>query len=100
MCNIAFEWNKERKLLGGAWVVRNHRGVVLTHSRRAFSDIKSLAEARLKTVLWGIESMTSMHYNSVIFTGDFKELFLAFQNPHQWPALRYQGDEMRRMLEK
>ncbi|KAF3603962.1 hypothetical protein F2Q69_00038747 [Brassica cretica] len=28
MCNVALEWDKQRRVLGVAWVVQNHRGVV------------------------------------------------------------------------
>ncbi|XP_056855828.1 uncharacterized protein LOC130505243 [Raphanus sativus] len=94
MSNIGFEWIKHSKLMGGAWVVRNHRGVVLMHSRRAFSNIQSLDEARLVSILWAVESMTSLRYNRVIFAGDFKEIFLALKNPLQWPALRYHVTEV------
>lgn len=80
MCNAAFEWEKKTKLLTVAWVVRNHRDVVLIHNRRAFSNIDSLDEARLSTVLWAAESMTSLHYNKIVFAGDFKEIFRAVQN--------------------
>ncbi|KAG2287406.1 hypothetical protein Bca52824_047010 [Brassica carinata] len=100
MCNVAFEWNKDTHSLGGAWVVRNHRGVALTHSRRAFSQVGSLDDARLKTLLWALESMMSMCYDRMVFAGDFKELFLAFQNPHKWPALRFQVEEMRILLSR
>ncbi|KAG2322831.1 hypothetical protein Bca52824_016044 [Brassica carinata] len=98
MCNVAFEWNKDTRVLGTTWVVRNHRGVVISHSRRAFSDVGSLEEAHLSTCLWALESMTSMHYNRVVFTGDFKELFSAFRKPHEWPAWRFQVEEMNWLL--
>lgn len=81
-----------------AWVVRNHRGVVIIHSRRAFSNIRSLDDARFATCLWAVESITSLHFNKIIFAGDFKELFLAVEKPHNWPALRYQTDELIRTL--
>ena len=55
MCNVALEWDKQRRVLGVAWVVQNHRGVVPSHSRRAFSDIENLEEARLTNYLcWGL----------------------------------------------
>lgn len=98
MCNVAFEWKKDSKLFGGAWVVRNHRGIVISHSRRAFSGVASLENARFIALLWAFESMTSMHYEKVIFAGDFKELFLALLKPNDWPALRFQIDELRREL--
>lgn len=81
-----------------AWVVRNYRGVVIIHSRRAFSNIRSLDEARFATCLWAVESMTSLHFNKIIFSGDFKELFLAVEKPHNWLALRYQTGELIRTL--
>lgn len=59
MCNVAFDWNKDSKLLGVVWVVRNHRGVVLIHSKRAFTYIVSLDEARLSMILWAVESMAA-----------------------------------------
>lgn len=89
---------RHKKLLGVAWVVRNHRGVVISHSRRAFSNITQLQEVRFTTLGWAVENMTSMHYNKIIFAGDFKEFFLALKKPHEWPAMRYQGDELQRLL--
>lgn len=98
MCNVAFEWDKEAAILGVAWVLRNHRGVVLMHSRRAFSFISSLEDARFITAQWAMESMTSLHLNRIIFAGDFKELFLAMKKPHLWPVIRFQTDELSRLL--
>lgn len=85
MCNVGFDWMKQTKKLGVAWVVKNHRGVVLMHSRRAFSNIRSLDEARLASILWAAENMTSLHFNQVVFAGDFKDIFLAVKKPLQWP---------------
>ncbi|KAG2243307.1 hypothetical protein Bca52824_094848 [Brassica carinata] len=98
MCNVGFEWLKQTKKLGVAWVLRNHRGVVLLHSRRAFSNIRSLDEARLASILWAAESISSLHYNQVVFAGDFKDIFLAIKKPLQWPAFRYHVEELNRFL--
>lgn len=87
MCNVGFDWVKQTKLLRVAWVVRNHRGVVIIHSWRAFSNIESLDDVRVVSVLWAVESMTSLHYNRVVFAGDFREIFVAAQKPLQWPAM-------------
>ncbi|KAG2323157.1 hypothetical protein Bca4012_058673 [Brassica carinata] len=95
MCNVGFEWMKHSNFLGVAWVVRNHR-VVIMHSRRAFSKVLSLDEARLTTILWAVESMTSLRFNKVIFAGDFKDFFLAVKTPLQWPVLRYHMDDVSR----
>ncbi|KAF2618628.1 hypothetical protein F2Q68_00038271 [Brassica cretica] len=45
------EWGLQTGRMGVAWVVRNHRGVVIIHSRRAFSSIWSLDDARFSTCL-------------------------------------------------
>lgn len=98
MCNITFEWCKAKKLTGAAWVVRNHRGVVMCHNRRAFSGVENLEEARYTILMWAVESMTNMHFNKIIFEGDFKELFLALENPHKWPRLSFQVQEIQVLL--
>lgn len=64
MCNFASDWNKLEKSMGAAWVVRNHRGLVWCHSRRAFANIVSKDEAKLEAFLWAAESMTSHKFNS------------------------------------
>lgn len=74
MCNVGFDWVQQTKLLGVAWVLRNHREVVLIHSRRAFSTIGSLDEVILVMILWVVESLTSLHYK-MVFAGDFKDIF-------------------------
>lgn len=98
MCNIGLEWSKDLKVAGAAWVVRNHRGVVRCHSRRAFFNVGGLDEARLKTILWAIESMSSLHISKVMFAGEFRNLFSAVHKPHSWPALRHHGEEIKGKL--
>ena len=71
---------------------------MVIHSRRAFSNIVTLDDAIFTTFLWAMESMTSPYFNRNIFAGDFKELFLAVKKPHQWQTLRYQTDELNRVL--
>lgn len=98
MCNVGLDWHRNSKLLGVAWVVRNHRGVVLVHSRRAFSNVISLDEARVMTLGWAVESMASMHHTKIIFAGDFRDIFSAVQKPCKWPALRRQVEEIKSLL--
>lgn len=94
MCNIAFEWCENRNLLGGAWVLRNERGVVVCHSRRAFSNITSKDGAKLQVILWAVESMRSMKFNRVMFAGEFADLFNAVKRLEAWPSLLFQGGEI------
>lgn len=68
--------------------------MVVIHSRRAFSNIVTLDYAIFTTFLWA----TNLYFNRIIFAYDFKELFLAVKKPHQWQTLRYQADELNRVL--
>ncbi|KAG5401120.1 hypothetical protein IGI04_015751 [Brassica rapa subsp. trilocularis] len=77
MCNIAFEWDKGRKLLGVAWVVRNHRGVVICHSRRLFLEVINREEAKFASLLWAVER-------------EFDDLFDAASRPQAWPVFGFQ----------
>lgn len=97
-CNIGLQWCKEKSLLGAAWVVRNHRGVVLFHARRAFLNITSLMAAKFEVLLWSIESMTSLRVNKVIFEGEMGDLMGAVLRPDAWPAFLYQSTEIRLKL--
>lgn len=69
MCKIAYEWDKTLRIVGVAWVVRNHRVVVLFHSRNSFAEVGNKEEAKLLTILWAMESMVSLHLNKIVFAG-------------------------------
>ncbi|KAH0873017.1 hypothetical protein HID58_070379, partial [Brassica napus] len=87
--------NKRRAyslLTGGAWVLRDEKGVVLCHSRRTFGQFPSKEQAKETIVLWAVESMRSQKVSRVIFTGEFKEIFGAVNMPSAWPSFCQQGD--------
>ncbi|KAG2303464.1 hypothetical protein Bca52824_032115 [Brassica carinata] len=46
MCNIAVDWKKDSLLNGGAWVVRDDKGVVVFHSRHSFGHFRSRDQAK------------------------------------------------------
>lgn len=52
MCNIAVDWTKDSTLTGGAWVLRDDRGMVMCHSRRSFGAFSSKDLAREAIALW------------------------------------------------
>ncbi|XP_056862459.1 uncharacterized protein LOC130510133 [Raphanus sativus] len=93
MCNVALDWDKGTRALGAAWVVRNDKGFVICHSRRAFAEVASKGEAKLQTVLWAAESMSSLHFNKIIFAGEFEDIFGAVMRPQAWPSFLFQRDE-------
>ncbi|CAN7116380.1 unnamed protein product, partial [Brassica rapa subsp. narinosa] len=44
-------------MVGAGWIIIDYRGDVMLHSRRAFSGINSLSEAKHIGLLWALESM-------------------------------------------
>lgn len=94
MCNVGFEWNRSNLMVGGGWVVRNKRGVVQCHSRRAFRNFHSLDEAKLVVILWALESMGSQRMSNIIVAGDFSELVGAVERPQAWPSFLHQVGEI------
>ncbi|KAG2244475.1 hypothetical protein Bca52824_093700 [Brassica carinata] len=84
MCNVGFDWNKEKSLAGGGWVV----------FRRAFSNIRSVDKAKLAVILWTLESMKSHRMTRIIVAGEFGEFFGAVDRPQAWPSFLYQAGEI------
>ena len=86
--NIGVAWSKSNKLAGTSWIVRDSRGVVELHSRRAFCGIDSLLEAKHLGLVWAIESIASHKINKVIFEVEAPELVGVTMRPRAWPAFR------------
>lgn len=59
MCIDGMEYSKGKDLVGGVWVLRNERGVVLFYCRRVFLGIKNREDAKFVVVIWAFESMRS-----------------------------------------
>lgn len=50
-CNVGFSYSNKNQLVGGSWVLRDARGIVLLHSRRCFVRQESLEDAKLLVLL-------------------------------------------------
>lgn len=83
MYNIGMKFDKSKERVGAGWVFRNERGVVLCHSRRAFSSVGNREDAKLIVVKWAIESMRSQRLSKIIFAGEFGDLFGATMRPKE-----------------
>ncbi|CAG7902987.1 unnamed protein product, partial [Brassica rapa] len=84
LCEFDMDWSKRHDTMGAAWIVKDENGRVLEHSRRAFSDVKTVGEAKLRVWLF------------VSTFGDFVE---AVEKPISWPALQYEASEIKRELQ-
>lgn len=87
-CNIGSAWDHLSGLSGAGWLLRDHQGTPLNHSRRAFSESTSRREADLNSLLWAVESMVNMRLKNVILEASSIELIESLLEPHQYPELK------------
>ena len=87
-CNIGVAWSKKKQLAGSSWVVRDSMGKVIFHSRRSYSQVHSLFDAKIKSWEWALESMGQLHIDRVIFGASSHDIIKALNKPEDWPALR------------
>lgn len=88
-CNIGAFWCKHKKIGGCAWVLRDHNGFVVLHSRRSFANIINSDELHLQSILWSIDCMQKHRLNKVIFASEKVELVGALNRPKAWPNFSY-----------
>lgn len=86
MYNVGLEYSKSKGLIGGVWMLRNEKGMVLCHNRRTFSGINIWEDAKFVAMMWALESMRSQRQSKIIFAGKFKDLFGATVRPQAWPS--------------
>lgn len=99
-CNVGVSWSKGTGMMGAAWLVRNSVSEPLLHSRRAFSGVPSLLEAKRLGLMWAVESMVSHKLQSVTFEVEATDLVGSVNRPKAWPAFRAYGEELRLSLSK
>nr|VDD61881.1 unnamed protein product [Brassica oleracea] len=66
-CNMASSWLSRTCMGGAAWILRNHNGTLLLHSRRAYSSVVSPLHADILRLHWAVESMRNLRQTRVIF---------------------------------
>ncbi|RID57148.1 hypothetical protein BRARA_F00546 [Brassica rapa] len=99
-CNVGVDLDKANQRSGGSWVLRNEYGKVILHSRRAFSNILTLDEAKLQGFLWAVESLSFHHVNRVIIAIDDNTLPNVILRPKAWPNFTSQYSDMIKRLRK
>ncbi|KAG2282150.1 hypothetical protein Bca52824_053370 [Brassica carinata] len=86
--------SKTQNQCGIAWVLRNDKGKVLLHRRRAFSNIASTEQANLCGILWAVESMLDHHLDRVLFAIDDDTYTKVILRPKAWPSFKVQRLEI------
>lgn len=102
-CNIGCSCDRNRYVVGGAWVLRDSLGNVILHSRRSFPGTESVEEARIICLKWSMESIHSHRFKRVIFEFEDSVLVSATTRPIAWPSFGFQSnailDSLRHFLE-
>lgn len=61
-CNVSSSWVNDNSLFGGAWILRDHMGNALLHSRDVFLATNSRMIVELKCILWALQCLRDNHY--------------------------------------
>ncbi|KAH0881257.1 hypothetical protein HID58_068651 [Brassica napus] len=98
-CEFDMDWSSRGKNMEASWIVKDEKGKVLEHSKRAFSEVKSVGEEKLQLWLWVMENMKSLRKKKVKFVSTFGNLIEAIEKSILWPALQYEAGEIKRELQ-
>ncbi|VVA92396.1 unnamed protein product [Arabis nemorensis] len=99
-CNIGVDWSKGNNRMGASWILRNSDGHVLLHSRRGFSDICSIEEAKIQAHLWVFESMVAHKLTKVLFATCAAEFVNALNRFQAWPSFTWHVVEFQLILNR
>ncbi|KAG5402043.1 hypothetical protein IGI04_016650 [Brassica rapa subsp. trilocularis] len=80
-CNVGSSLDEGSSIAGAAWVVRDARGIVLLHSRRAFANVSSLQQANVMALHWAAEAMSDLKLKKVVFEFSALEVKKAMDHP-------------------
>ncbi|KAL1207756.1 hypothetical protein V5N11_000488 [Cardamine amara subsp. amara] len=83
-CSIGSDWCLRSSSSGVAWLLRDHLGNPLFHSRRSFSNIRSTLEAELLSLLWATENLGNMSQSKVIFELASEQVIKAVESPSRF----------------
>ncbi|KAH0886958.1 hypothetical protein HID58_063054 [Brassica napus] len=96
-CNVGSSWDVSSLKCGAAWIVRDHQGLPLFHSRRAFSSVFSSFEADLFSIMWSLEALRDLHITKVILEVSSAEAWQALISPEKFPNVSDALSRLRRI---
>lgn len=97
-CNINESWVNKHDLSGGAWLVRDHHGHALYHSRDAFSPSECCIMVELWCMVWALEALRDLHILKVEVATNCVSAVEAILRPLEWPRYRNLLDKIRHLI--
>lgn len=98
-CNIGTSWVNNHLNSGVSWVLRNHQGLCLAHSRRSYSRVLSSLENDILGLWWAIDSVSFLRHDAVIFESSSRELREAFLDRDRFPEVSSMVEAVLQRLE-
>ncbi|CAN7093652.1 unnamed protein product, partial [Brassica rapa subsp. narinosa] len=97
-CNVGVSWSGSNLLCGASWIIRNHDGMALLHSRRTFKNVRSKLEAELTSLCWVVESLAALHYTNVIIESNCTHAREALIDPTRFPWFQELTDNFGQLM--
>ncbi|XP_033134375.1 uncharacterized protein LOC117127813 [Brassica rapa] len=94
-CNVNASWRNATAMVGAAWILRDHQGNVLFHSRDAFTPSGNRLFAELRCISWALQSIHDMSFRDVILGIDSHDAFQAISNAITWSRYRHLLDKIK-----
>ncbi|CAA7033062.1 unnamed protein product [Microthlaspi erraticum] len=89
-CNVGVYTEKGSRTGGVAWVLRDWKGVVCLHSRRAFASVGNKLECGFVGALWALESLRSHGVKRVVLALEDSVVLGVMDRPKAWPSFKLQ----------
>ncbi|KAJ4889956.1 Uncharacterized protein Rs2_29704 [Raphanus sativus] len=64
------------------WLLRDHQGRVILHSRRSYSSVQSQEDAELLGTYWAVDCLKTMRFEQIIFESSFRLAKVRLQGHH------------------
>lgn len=85
-CNIDSSWTSATANAGASWILRNHKGEALAHSRRSYSSVTTRLEAELLSFSWAIDGARDLRFDRVVFESSSYLAGEAILRPEEFPS--------------
>ncbi|CAG7861750.1 unnamed protein product, partial [Brassica rapa] len=99
-CNFGSSWTSNLQHSGAAWVLRNHNGDTLLHSRRSYSRLVSPILYDILSLHWAVERMVNLKQTRIIFKFSLPALRDVLAHPDYHPELYQHFETLHTLLQR